>query len=113
MIDHASQPRPKSFQDIILTLHAFWAKQGCVILQPYDVEMGAGTFHPATTLRALGPKPWRAAYVQPSRRPSDGAYGENPNRLQHYYQYQVIIKPSPADAQALLPRSHRPLALHH
>jgi glycyl-tRNA synthetase alpha chain len=97
---------PKSFQDIILTLHDFWAKQGCVILQPYDVEMGAGTFHPATTLRALGPKPWRAAYVQPSRRPSDGRYGENPNRLQHYYQYQVIIKPSPDDAQALLLASY-------
>ncbi len=96
----------KSFQDIILTLHGFWAKQGCVILQPYDVEMGAGTFHPATTLRALGPKPWRAAYVQPSRRPSDGRYGENPNRLQHYYQYQVIVKPSPADAQELLLASY-------
>ncbi len=97
---------PKSFQDIILTLHGFWAKQGCVILQPYDVEMGAGTFHPATTLRALGPKPWRAAYVQPSRRPSDGRYGENPNRLQHYYQYQVIVKPSPADAQELMLQSY-------
>ena len=84
-----------SFQDLILRLHGFWARQGCVILQPYDVEMGAGTFHPATTLRALGPKPWRAAYVQPSRRPADGRYGENPNRLQHYYQYQVIMKPSP------------------
>ena len=83
-----------SFQDLILRLHAFWARQGCVILQPYDVEMGAGTFHPATTLRALGPKPWAAAYVQPSRRPSDGRYGENPNRLQHYYQYQVIMKPA-------------------
>ena len=96
----------KSFQDIILTLHGFWARQGCVILQPYDVEMGAGTFHPATTLRALEPKPWRAAYVQPSRRPSDGRYGENPNRLQHYYQYQVIVKPSPADAQELLLASY-------
>jgi glycyl-tRNA synthetase alpha chain len=101
----------KSFQDIILTLHAFWARQGCVILQPYDVEMGAGTFHPATTLRALGPKPWRAAYVQPSRRPSDGRYGENPNRLQHYYQYQVIMKPSPADAQDLLLASYREIGL--
>jgi glycyl-tRNA synthetase alpha chain len=99
-------PRPKSFQDIILTLHDFWARQGCVILQPYDVEMGAGTFHPATTLRALGPKPWKAAYVQPCRRPSDGRYGENPNRLQHYYQYQVIVKPSPADAQELLLASY-------
>ena len=86
-----------SFQELILTLQAYWADQGCVVLQPYDVEMGAGTFHPATTLRALGPKPWRAAYVQPSRRPSDGRYGENPNRLQHYYQFQVILKPSPDD----------------
>jgi glycyl-tRNA synthetase alpha chain len=100
-----------SFQDLILRLHAFWARQGCVILQPYDVEMGAGTFHPATTLRALGPKPWAAAYVQPSRRPSDGRYGENPNRLQHYYQYQVIMKPSPADAQALLLDSYREIGL--
>jgi glycyl-tRNA synthetase alpha chain len=100
-----------SFQDLILRLHAFWARQGCVILQPYDVEMGAGTFHPATTLRALGPKPWAAAYVQPSRRPSDGRYGENPNRLQHYYQYQVIMKPSPADAQALLLESYREIGL--
>ena len=90
-----------SFQDLILRLHLYWSRQGCVILQPYDVEVGAGTFHPATTLRALGPKPWRAAYVQPSRRPSDGRYGENPNRLQHYYQYQVILKPSPENAQAL------------
>ncbi len=103
--------RPPSFQDLILRLHAFWAQQGCVILQPYDVEMGAGTFHPATTLRALGPKPWAAAYVQPSRRPSDGRYGENPNRLQHYYQYQVIMKPSPADAQALLLDSYRAIGL--
>ena len=90
-----------SFQDIILTLQRFWANEGCVILQPYDVEMGAGTFHPATTLRALGPKPWKAAYVQPSRRPSDGRYGENPNRLQHYYQYQVVLKPSPDNIQQL------------
>jgi glycyl-tRNA synthetase alpha chain len=104
-------PKPPSFQELILRLHAFWAEQGCVILQPYDVEMGAGTFHPATTLRALGPKPWAAAYVQPSRRPSDGRYGENPNRLQHYYQYQVIIKPSPADAQALLLDSYRAIGL--
>jgi len=104
-------PKPPSFQELILRLHAFWAAQGCVILQPYDVEMGAGTFHPATTLRALGPKPWAAAYVQPSRRPSDGRYGENPNRLQHYYQYQVIIKPSPADAQALLLDSYRAIGL--
>jgi len=93
--------RPLSFQDLILALHAYWSAQGCVILQPYDVEMGAGTFHPATTLRSLGPDPWKAAYVQPSRRPSDGRYGENPNRLQHYYQYQVILKPSPPDIQQL------------
>jgi glycyl-tRNA synthetase alpha chain len=104
-------PKPPSFQQLILRLHAFWAEQGCVILQPYDVEMGAGTFHPATTLRALGAKPWAAAYVQPSRRPSDGRYGENPNRLQHYYQYQVIMKPSPADAQALLLDSYRAIGL--
>jgi glycyl-tRNA synthetase alpha chain len=89
----------RTFQDLILTLQNFWAKQGCVILQPYDVEMGAGTFHPATALRALGPRPWRAAYVQPSRRPKDGRYGENPNRLQHYYQCQVILKPAPRDVQ--------------
>jgi glycyl-tRNA synthetase alpha chain len=91
--------RPPSFQDLILKLERFWADQGCVILQPYDMEMGAGTFHPATTLRSLGPKPWRAAYVQPCRRPKDGRYGENPNRLQHYYQFQVILKPSPPDLQ--------------
>ena len=86
-----------SFQDIIMNLQKFWGKYGCAILQPYDLEVGAGTFHPATTLRSLGPKPWKAAYVQPSRRPTDGRYGENPNRLQHYYQFQVIIKPSPDD----------------
>jgi glycyl-tRNA synthetase alpha chain len=95
-------PNPsRSFQDLILALQQFWAGQGCVILQPYDLEMGAGTFHPATALRALGPKPWKAAYVQPSRRPKDGRYGENPNRLQHFYQFQVILKPSPDDLQAL------------
>ena len=105
------QKHALSFQDIILALHRFWARQGCVILQPYDMEMGAGTFHPATTLRSLGPKPWAAAYVQPSRRPSDGRYGENPNRLQHYYQYQVIMKPSPADAQELLLASYREIGL--
>ena len=87
--------KPLSFQEIIMNLQKFWGKYGCIILQPYDLEVGAGTFHPATTLRSLGPKPWKAAYVQPSRRPTDGRYGENPNRLQHYYQYQVIIKPSP------------------
>ncbi len=92
---------PLSFQDMILTLHAFWSKQGCLILQPYDMRVGAGTFHPATTLRSLGPQPWNAAYVQPSRRPTDGRYGENPNRLQHYYQYQVIMKPSPDNLQEL------------
>jgi glycyl-tRNA synthetase alpha chain len=90
-----------SFQGLILTLHEYWADYGCVILQPYDMEVGAGTFHPATTLRALGPKPWNAAYVQPSRRPTDGRYGENPNRMQHYYQYQVLLKPSPPDLQEL------------
>src|SRR5215813_5670443 len=87
------------FQRLILKLQDFWAGKGCVILQPYDMEVGAGTFHPATTLRALGPEPWRAAYVQPSRRPKDGRYGENPNRVQHYYQFQVILKPSPLDIQ--------------
>jgi glycyl-tRNA synthetase alpha chain len=101
----------RSFQDVILTLHAYWAKQGCVILQPYDMEMGAGTFHPATTLRALGAKPWRAAFVQPSRRPTDGRYGENPNRLQHYYQYQVILKPSPPDSQEVYLESLRTLGI--
>ncbi|MEX2643559.1 MAG: glycine--tRNA ligase subunit alpha [Acetobacterales bacterium] len=90
-----------SFQDLILTLQRFWADRGCVLLQPYDMEVGAGTFHPATTLRALGPEPWNAAYVQPSRRPTDGRYGENPNRLQHYYQFQAILKPSPPDVQEL------------
>jgi len=91
----------KSFQSLILTLQQYWAEQGCVLLQPYDVEVGAGTFHPATTLRSLGPEPWRAAYVQPSRRPTDGRYGENPNRLQHYYQFQAILKPSPDNSQEL------------
>lgn len=86
-----------SFQDVILTLNRYWAEQGCVLLQPLDTEVGAGTFHPATFLRALGPEPWNAAYVQPSRRPTDGRYGDNPNRLQHYYQYQVVMKPNPDD----------------
>jgi glycyl-tRNA synthetase alpha chain len=95
------KPAPLSFQDMILRLHTFWSAQGCLILQPYDMRMGAGTFHPATTLRALGPEPWKAAYVQPSRRPTDGRYGENPNRLQHYYQYQVILKPNPLNLQEL------------
>ena len=93
--------KPKSFQEIILRLQNYWAAKGCAVLQPYDMEVGAGTFHPATTLRALGTKSWAAAYVQPSRRPTDGRYGENPNRLQHYYQYQVLIKPSPPDLQDL------------
>ncbi|SFP93738.1 glycine--tRNA ligase subunit alpha [Sphingomonas rubra] len=93
--------QPLSFQRMILALHDYWSDRGCLILQPYDMEMGAGTFHPATTLRALGPNPWNAAFVQPCRRPTDGRYGENPNRLQHYYQYQVILKPSPADLQEL------------
>jgi glycyl-tRNA synthetase alpha chain len=95
----------RSFQGLILTLQRFWAERGCVILQPYDMEVGAGTFHPATTLRALGPRPWRAAYVQPSRRPKDGRYGQNPNRLQHYYQFQVILKPNPPDLQDLYLKS--------
>ena len=90
-----------TFQDLILALNRYWADRGCIIHQPYDLEVGAGTFHPATFLRALGPEPWRAAYPQPSRRPTDGRYGDNPNRLQHYYQYQVVLKPSPDDIQAL------------
>jgi glycyl-tRNA synthetase alpha chain len=90
-----------NFQDVILNLNRFWAQQDCVLIQSYDMEVGAGTFHPATLLKALGPEPWRVAYVQPSRRPTDGRYGENPNRLQHYYQYQVILKPSPPDVQQL------------
>ncbi|WP_293992404.1 glycine--tRNA ligase subunit alpha [Sphingomonas sp.] len=93
--------QPLSFQRMILTLHDYWSERGCLILQPYDMRMGAGTFHTATTLRALGPDPWNAAFVQPCRRPTDGRYGENPNRLQHYYQYQVILKPSPPDLQDL------------
>jgi glycyl-tRNA synthetase alpha chain len=95
------QAAPRSFQEILLRLQLYWGRRGCAVLQPYDMEVGAGTFHPATTLRALGPKAWAAAYVQPSRRPTDGRYGENPNRLQHYYQYQVLIKPSPPDLQDL------------
>src|SRR3974390_3612006 len=91
----------RSFQGLILALQQYWASWGCVILQPLDMEVGAGTFHPATTLRALGPQPWSAAYVQPSRRPTDGRYGDNPNRLQHYYQLQVILQPAPANVQSL------------
>jgi len=102
MTDRPAHMDPKnSFQGLILILQNFWAEQGCVVLQPYDMQMGAGTFHTATTLRSLGPKPWRAAYVQPSRRPTDGRYGENPNRLQHYYQFQVLLKPSPDNIQQL------------
>jgi glycyl-tRNA synthetase alpha chain len=104
-------PPEKSFQRLILTLQDFWARRGCVILQPYDMEVGAGTFHWATTLRALGAKPWNAAFVQPSRRPKDGRYGENPNRLQHYYQFQVILKPSPPNSQDLYLDSIRALGI--
>tara|TARA_B100000886_G_scaffold202891_1_gene140162 strand:+ start:9471 stop:10373 length:903 start_codon:yes stop_codon:yes gene_type:complete len=101
----SSKNKHLTFQEIIFSLQNFWSKQGCVILQPYDLEVGAGTFHPATTLRSLGPDPWKTAYVQPSRRPTDGRYGENPNRLQHYYQFQVLIKPSPKDIQKLYLKS--------
>ena len=101
----SQQRSAPSFQELILNLQSFWAGQGCVILQPYDMEVGAGTFHPATLLRALGPEPWRTAYVQPSRRPTDGRYGDNPNRLQHYYQFQVLLKPSPMDVQETYLRS--------
>ncbi len=102
---------PRSFQELVLRLQQFWAERGCVLLQPYDMEVGAGTFHPATTLRALGPEPWNAAYVQPSRRPTDGRYGENPNRLQHYYQFQVVLKPSPDDIQEIYLDSLRALGI--
>ena len=111
MHDRSGAVTKPSFQDVILKLQGYWAAQGCVILQPYDLEMGAGTFHPATTLRALGPEPWRAAYVQPSRRPTDGRYGENPNRLQHYYQFQVILKPAPTESQELYLGSLRALGI--
>ena len=107
----SSQARPPSFQSLILKLQTFWAEKGCVILQPYDMKVGAGTFHWATTLRALGPDPWNAAYVQPSRRPKDGRYGDNPNRLQHYYQFQVILKPSPPNSQELYLDSLRALGV--
>ena len=102
---------PKTFQELILRLQQYWAEQGCVLLQPYDMEVGAGTFHPATFLRAIGPEPWCAAYVQPSRRPTDGRYGENPNRLQHYYQFQVILKPAPLNIQELYLDSLKMLGL--
>jgi len=103
--------KPETFQDLIATLQDFWSKQGCVLLQPYDMEVGAGTSHPATTLRALGPRPWRAAYVQPSRRPKDGRYGENPNRLQQHHQFQVILKPSPDDIQDVYLQSLKTVGL--
>ncbi len=103
----------QTFQDTILNLQKFWSKHGCIILQPYDMEVGAGTFHPATTLRSLGPKPWKAAYVQPSRRPTDGRYGDNPNRLQHYYQFQVIIKPSPSNIKKLFLNSLSGIGIDH
>jgi len=102
-----------SFQDTILNLQKYWSKKGCVILQPYDLEVGAGTFHPATTLRSLGPKPWKTAYVQPSRRPTDGRYGDNPNRLQHYYQFQVLIKPSPKEIKKLYLNSLTAIGIDH
>ena len=102
---------PKTFQELILRLQQYWAEQGCVLLQPYDMEVGAGTFHPATFLRAIGPEPWSAAYVQPSRRPTDGRFGENPNRLQHYYQFQVVLKPSPINIQELYLDSLKMLGL--
>ncbi len=105
--------KPLTFQDTIINLQKYWAKQGCVILQPYDLEVGAGTFHPATTLRSLGEKPWKTAYVQPSRRPTDGRYGDNPNRLQHYYQFQVLIKPSPKNIKKLYLNSISSIGINH
>ena len=108
-----TKPEYKNFQDTILNLQKYWSNQGCIILQPYDMEVGAGTFHPATTLRSLGPKPWKAAYVQPSRRPTDGRYGDNPNRLQHYYQFQVLIKPSPNNIKKLYLNSLNVIGINH
>ena len=102
-----------TFQDLVFNLQKFWGNYGCVLLQPYDLEVGAGTFHPATTLRSLGPKPWKAAYVQPSRRPADGRYGNNPNRLQHYYQFQVLIKPSPKNIKKLFLNSLSSIGIKH
>ena len=107
------KPSPVNFQDTILNLQKVWGNYGCVILQPYDMEVGAGTFHPATTLRSLGSKPWKAAYVQPSRRPTDGRYGKNPNRLQHYYQFQVIIKPSPSEIKKSFLKSLSTIGINH
>ena len=108
-----TKPEYKNFQDTILNLQKYWSNQGGIILQPYDMEVGAGTFHPATTLRSLGPKPWKAAYVQPSRRPTDGRYGDNPNRLQHYYQFQVIIKPSPNNIKKLYLNSLNKIGINY
>jgi len=102
----------QTFQDLIATLLGFWSQQGCVVLQPFDMEVGAGTFHPATFLKAIGPEPWKTAYVQPSRRPTDGRYGENPNRLQHYYQMQVILKPSPLEIQNLFIESLKAIGVN-
>ncbi len=107
------KPTPVNFQETILNLQKFWGNYGCVILQPYDMEVGAGTFHPATTLRSLGPKSWKAAYVQPSRRPTDGRYGKNPNRLQHYYQFQVIIKPSPEEIKKIFLKSLSKIGINY
>jgi glycyl-tRNA synthetase alpha chain len=101
-----------NFQDVILNLQTYWSRQGCLLVQPYDMEVGAGTFHPMTLLKSIGPEPWRVAYVQPSRRPTDGRYGENPNRLQHYYQFQVILKPSPLDVQQLYLESLKVLGIN-
>ncbi len=108
-----SNKEPLTFQETILALQKYWSKQGCVILQPYDLEVGAGTFHPATTLRTLGEKPWKTAYVQPSRRPTDGRYADNPNRLQHYYQFQVLIKPSPSNIKKLYLNSISTIGINH
>ncbi len=115
MVSKAKKVKKKiqTFQETIFNLQKFWSKQGCIILQPYDLEIGAGTFHPATTLRSLGPKPWKAAYVQPSRRPTDGRYGDNPNRLQHYYQFQVIIKPSSDNIKKLYLNSLSVVGIDH
>ncbi|HND14938.1 MAG TPA: glycine--tRNA ligase subunit alpha, partial [Pseudomonadales bacterium] len=111
MVSANSPAAPRTFQDLILALQQFWSRQGCVVLQPLDMEVGAGTFHPATFLRSIGPETWNAAYVQPSRRPKDGRYGNNPNRLQHYYQFQVVMKPSPDDFQQIYIESLRFLGI--
>ncbi|MDH3832031.1 MAG: glycine--tRNA ligase subunit alpha [Gammaproteobacteria bacterium] len=111
MLTTTTAPQASTFQGLILALQDYWSRQGCVLLQPYDMEVGAGTFHPATFLRSIGPEPWRTAYVQPCRRPTDGRYGENPNRLQHYYQFQVLLKPSPDDIQDLYLDSLKELGL--